>query len=76
MSKLCPEDITGVTMERDVYRELADYKLSLLVAEQRLEMMTRMCIRYTEMRANICRQLEPLGYVLTIDDIVKEKSAQ
>lgn len=75
MSILCPEDSTGTSTERDVYRELAEYKLSLRMAEERLEMMTRMCSQYMEIRASVCRQLDPLGYALTIDNIIEKKPA-
>lgn len=72
MSIFCPEDSMGASTERDVYRELAEYKLSLLVAEQRLEMMTRMCNQYMEMRASVCTQLDSLGYTLTVDNRITE----
>lgn len=72
MSKLYTDDPACGSTERDIYRELAEYKLSVTLLEQRLEMMTRMCHHYMEMRADLCRQLEPHGLTIAINNQLVE----
>lgn len=53
---------------RDVYAELAEYKLQNRMLTERLDMMTSIATHYMEMRADLCQQLEAHGFRLAINN--------
>lgn len=54
--------------EEQMYQEMAELKLQNRLLEERLKMMTGIATDYINMRADLCRQLEDVGYRIAINN--------
>ncbi len=56
----------------NLHRQVAEFRLTALQFEQRLEMKNRECSDRSEERMKICSQLTSFGYILDENGIIKK----